>query len=224
MIAEVGGMVKVSGSRMATPLAPPSPGQHADDGAEDDADHRHEEVERRDRDLKAEEEVLDAHRFSSPSQASSGPLGIGTRNHTSKTRKVTTGNADARERRSSPTSAGRSSACRRPGRARRRRRARRPASARTTATAGQSTVEDRPSCCPGDEGRVGAVDGRPGQRCRAQATTMISGEPEREEAALGPVGAPADAEPQRVADDEAAQTRISTDVPVTRSAARIATS
>ena len=26
MIAEVGGMLKVSGSRMATPLAPPSPG------------------------------------------------------------------------------------------------------------------------------------------------------------------------------------------------------
>jgi hypothetical protein len=26
MIAEVGGMVKVSGKRMATPLAPPSPG------------------------------------------------------------------------------------------------------------------------------------------------------------------------------------------------------
>ena len=31
MMAEVGGMEKVSGSRMATPLAPPSPGQDADE-------------------------------------------------------------------------------------------------------------------------------------------------------------------------------------------------
>ena len=40
---------------------------------------------------KPRSEVLEAHRVSSPSQASSGPLGIGTRNHRSKTTKVTTG-------------------------------------------------------------------------------------------------------------------------------------
>ena len=37
-MAEVGDIVKVSGSRIATPLAPPRPGQHADQHPEDDAD------------------------------------------------------------------------------------------------------------------------------------------------------------------------------------------
>jgi hypothetical protein len=36
MIAEVGDMLKVSGSRMAMPLAPAEAGQHADDDAEHD--------------------------------------------------------------------------------------------------------------------------------------------------------------------------------------------
>ena len=45
MIAEVGDMPKVSGSRIATPLAPPRPGQHADEHAEQDADeHQHDVV------------------------------------------------------------------------------------------------------------------------------------------------------------------------------------
>ena len=36
--------------------------QHADDGAQQDADHGHEQIEGRERDVKAEEEVLEAHR------------------------------------------------------------------------------------------------------------------------------------------------------------------
>ena len=41
MIADVGGIVNVSGSRMATPFGPAQAGQHADDDAEHDADHHH---------------------------------------------------------------------------------------------------------------------------------------------------------------------------------------
>ena len=41
MIAEVGDIENVSGSRIATPLAPPRPGQHADDHAEQDAEDHH---------------------------------------------------------------------------------------------------------------------------------------------------------------------------------------
>src|SRR5207244_8667588 len=66
------------------------PREHADDGAEHDADDGHEQVERRDRDMEAEEEVFEAHR-QSPSQASSGPLGMGTRNQRSKITKVASG-------------------------------------------------------------------------------------------------------------------------------------
>ena len=39
MIAVVGGIVNVSGSRMATPLAPPRPGSTPMQDAEQDADH-----------------------------------------------------------------------------------------------------------------------------------------------------------------------------------------
>jgi hypothetical protein len=46
-IAEVGDIVKVSGSRIATPLAPPEPGQHADQHAERDADEHQADVHRR---------------------------------------------------------------------------------------------------------------------------------------------------------------------------------
>ena len=65
-------------------------GQHADDRAQQDARDRHEQIERGDGDREAQEEVLEAH-AQNPSQASSGPFGIGTRNHRSKTMNVTRG-------------------------------------------------------------------------------------------------------------------------------------
>ena len=56
MIAEVGGIVNVSGSKMATPLAPPKTGEHADDDAEHDADHHQHQIERRQHNGKAVEQ------------------------------------------------------------------------------------------------------------------------------------------------------------------------
>ena len=44
MIAEVGDMLKVSGSRIATPLAPPRPGSTPMMHAEHDADHHDDDV------------------------------------------------------------------------------------------------------------------------------------------------------------------------------------
>jgi hypothetical protein len=38
MIADVGGIVNVSGRRIATPLAPPQAGEHADEHPEQDAE------------------------------------------------------------------------------------------------------------------------------------------------------------------------------------------
>ena len=54
MIAEVGGIVKVTGSRMDHPVGSPQPREHTDDGAQENADYGHEQVEGRDRDVKTE--------------------------------------------------------------------------------------------------------------------------------------------------------------------------
>ena len=56
MIAEVGGIVNVSGSRIATPLAPPRPGSTPMMHAEHDADQHEQQVERRQRDREAVEQ------------------------------------------------------------------------------------------------------------------------------------------------------------------------
>ena len=58
-MAEVGDIVKVSGSRIATPLAPPRPGQHADQHAEDDADEHQADVHRRQHDGEALHQGID---------------------------------------------------------------------------------------------------------------------------------------------------------------------
>jgi hypothetical protein len=66
MIAEVGGMLKVSGSRMAMPLAPPSPRQDADDHAQRDAYHHVDEVGPAQDDAKTVQQIGNAfHRSSS---------------------------------------------------------------------------------------------------------------------------------------------------------------
>ncbi len=44
MIAEVGGIVNVSGSRIATPFGPAQARQHADDDAQHQADQHHQAV------------------------------------------------------------------------------------------------------------------------------------------------------------------------------------
>src|SRR5439155_18282108 len=90
MIADVGGIVNVRGRRIATPLAPPSPGSTpmmVPSVMPTTAMNRLNGVIAI---------VKPSQRFSrpivqSPSQASSGPLGIGTRNQRSNTRNVTTG-------------------------------------------------------------------------------------------------------------------------------------
>ena len=46
MIADTGDIEKVRGRRMATPLAPPRPGQHPDQHAEEDADEHVDDVHR----------------------------------------------------------------------------------------------------------------------------------------------------------------------------------
>src|SRR5216683_4374683 len=74
------------------PVGPAEPGQHADHGAERDAEDGEPEIVRLQRHLEAEEQVLESH-AQYPSQDSSGPLGIGTRNHFSKTTKITSGNS-----------------------------------------------------------------------------------------------------------------------------------
>ncbi len=46
-IADVGSIVNVSGSRIATPFGPPRPGQHADEDAEHEADqHQRQDLPR----------------------------------------------------------------------------------------------------------------------------------------------------------------------------------
>ena len=59
MIADVGGIENVSGSRIATPLAPPRPGQHADQHAEQDADEHEQQVLPGQRDREALHQVAD---------------------------------------------------------------------------------------------------------------------------------------------------------------------
>ena len=59
MIAEVGDIEKVSGSKIAMPLAPPSPGQYADDDAEHDADHHQHHVVGLHDDGEAVEQIAD---------------------------------------------------------------------------------------------------------------------------------------------------------------------
>src|SRR5205823_12371513 len=95
MIAEVGGIVNVSGSRIATPLAPPRPGSTP-------------MLVPRVMPTTATNRLYGViatwkprRRFSIPiaywpSHASSGPLGIGTRNHFSKMKNVASGNRIAR--------------------------------------------------------------------------------------------------------------------------------
>ena len=74
MIAEVGGIVNVSGSRIATPFAPPSPGSTPMMVPSTMPITAIDEVERRDRDLESEEEVLDAAiALSSPAGPRAGP-------------------------------------------------------------------------------------------------------------------------------------------------------
>ena len=62
MIAEVGGIVKVSGSRIATPLAPPSPGSTPMMVPSMMPTTAMNRLNGRERDLEAEEQVLEAHR------------------------------------------------------------------------------------------------------------------------------------------------------------------
>ena len=90
MIADVGGMVKVRGKRIATPLAPPRPG-------------RTPMMVPKRMPITAMKRLNGViatwkprSRFSSPTrqypnQASTGPLGIGTRNHLSKMKNAITG-------------------------------------------------------------------------------------------------------------------------------------
>ena len=91
-IADVGSIVKVSGSRIATPFGPPRPGQHADEDAEHEADHHQRQDLPRQQDGKAvQQEIEGFHRelsdlrsrldgLAAERAASSGPLGMMTSN------------------------------------------------------------------------------------------------------------------------------------------------
>ena len=59
MIAEVGDIEKVSGSKIATPLAPPKTRQHADDDAEHDADHHQHQIVRLQDDRETVKKIAD---------------------------------------------------------------------------------------------------------------------------------------------------------------------
>ena len=92
MIAEVGGMVKVSGKRMATPLAPPSP------GSTPMMVPRRMPITAINRLNGVKATWKPSGRLSIPtcqypSQVSTGPFGMGTRNQVSKMRNVMTGTA-----------------------------------------------------------------------------------------------------------------------------------
>ncbi len=92
MIAEFGCMENVSGSRIATPLAPPRPGRTPMTVP------RVMPSTATARLLGCRATWKPSSRFSQPiaqypSQASRGPLGIGTRNHCSNTTNVITGNS-----------------------------------------------------------------------------------------------------------------------------------
>ena len=59
MIAEVGGIVNVSGSRIAMPFAPPRPGSTPMMTPRLDADEHQQQVERRQRDREAVKQCCD---------------------------------------------------------------------------------------------------------------------------------------------------------------------
>ena len=90
MMAEVGGIVNVSGSRMATPLAPPRPGSTpmiVPSMMPITATKMLNGVSAMEKPSRRLSKPI----AQKPSHASSGPLGIGTRNHRSKITKVTRG-------------------------------------------------------------------------------------------------------------------------------------
>src|SRR4030095_2801295 len=89
MIAEVGGMVEVGGKRMDTALAPPSPGSTpmmVPSMMPSTATNRLNGVTATEKPRTRFAKPMVQY----PRQASSGHLGIGSRNHSSNTRKVTT--------------------------------------------------------------------------------------------------------------------------------------
>ena len=61
MIADIGGMMNVRGIRMAHAVGAAEARQHADDRAEGDPGDGDHEIVGLERDLKAEEEVLESH-------------------------------------------------------------------------------------------------------------------------------------------------------------------
>ncbi len=90
MMPEVGGIVKVSGKRIATPLAPPRPGNTpmiVPSRMPITATNKLKGVTATWNPSQMFSTPIDQY----PSQASSGPLGIGTKNHFSKIKKVTRG-------------------------------------------------------------------------------------------------------------------------------------
>ena len=204
-MAEVGGIVKVSGSRMATPLAPPRPGSTpmiVPSMMPTTATKRLNGVTATEKPRRRFSKPI----AQKPSQASSGPLGIGTRNHRSKITKVTTGMPRPQRPRSWARRGGRPSACRRPGRARRPRRGRDPRVRTTMARRRPQHRQHRPELGGGDERRWPRPAARSGRGSRRR-WHHEDGQPEREEAALRPLDAPADAEAEGVGDDDAAQQR-----------------
>ena len=99
-MAEVGSIVKVSGSRIATPFGPPRPGQHADEDAEHEPDHHQGEDFPGEQYGKSVEQQVDGFKgFSllASDEAFDQPFGMITSKATSKVRNMPAGEDEGRE-------------------------------------------------------------------------------------------------------------------------------